>query len=1249
MGLKSTFLIALGLLAGSSFGQITTYPYLEDFESEGTGGTTCTSVYTMVSAGWTNETTDDKDWTSDVGGTTSSTTGPSVDHNPGTSTGHYLYTESSSCYNQAAVLTSPLFDLSVVSGAEMSFWYHMYGSSMGTLTVAITDDGGTTWTDILSTTDNQDLWQQFTFNLSAYIGSTVQFRFTGLTGANFYSDMAIDDFAVIELMADDVGATSIDNPSNPVTTGTQFVQASITNFGGNTINNAQVNWSINGVAQTPVAFTGPLNSGQTSAPITLGVYNFPTGTTDICVWTTLPNGNTDPQTSNDSICEYRCTGLSGTYAIGGGTPDFNTFAEATDALMNCGVAGPVLFNVAPGTYDESVQITGPIFGVDATNTITFDGGAATTTIITHDGSNNGTIYLDGAEYVTFRNFTITSTGTTDVWGVFLTNVCQYDSVYNCIIDMPWSSGIVDVAGIMGSGDPTNDATAGEAAHYCVFDNNVITGGERGISFYGSATTTQFNTGNEFTNNTVYNNDDYGIYLYRMDTLIVSGNSIDSLQQTAADGLYLYYVSNFTIEENMVNAPDYGVYLYYGNYSIPATNPSLVANNMVRSNSDYGFYTYYSDLVNFYHNTIANFGSTTAAFYGSTLMENWDIRNNIFYSETDEAFYSTTNLATNNNTADYNVYYTDNALFTYDGGAQADLATWQTNQPTMNANSLQTDPVFVSATDLHVISLSIDDAGDNSVGISVDIDGDARPAGVNVDPGADEFSPLYFNAEMYEIISPASSNCGDAATEVIVLIRNLADTIFSCPVTVEVTGDITQTLTATYNDTLLFNEIDTLVLGTIDTYNGATVFLTAYTQLANEQDVSNDTLYSFEATFTPFEPSGFSDPSCGFDFVNLYADSTYTSQFEWFDASTGGNSVGTGTMFTIPSIQTQDTYYLEYKQAQSDTVVTTYAAGNGCGAGNMFDVVSASGSAISGLRVHSGLTAGTNVPVSVYYKTGSYAGSENNAGDWTLEGSYTVQSGGTGNPSSELVLNTPITLPAGQTMGIYIEYDAEYTNGDNIYTSTTGDITLTTGIGICTAFSGFNASRTFNGELYFDVSPCSAIRVPVQAVQTAAADVNLGEDIVDCTQNGSVVLDPGTGLSNHIWQPSGNTGSTETVTSNGQYIVTATDGNNCTNSDTVLVIFEDCASIDELGGLASLDVFPNPSNGYFTVQLSAIDGVEIKGVEILTLDGKLIASEYVDQNTSFYNNEFDLSSESRGVYFFKVITTEGSRVEKLIIE
>src|SRR5690606_142260 len=70
-----------------------------------------------------------------------------------------------------------------------------------------------------------------------------------------------------------------------------------------------------------------------------------------------------------------CTSqLSGTYTINGALPtagtNFNNFQDVAAQLNQCGVSGPVVFNVVSGTYNEQVEI-GNILGASAANTVSF--------------------------------------------------------------------------------------------------------------------------------------------------------------------------------------------------------------------------------------------------------------------------------------------------------------------------------------------------------------------------------------------------------------------------------------------------------------------------------------------------------------------------------------------------------------------------------------------------------------------------------------------------------------------------------------------------------------------------------------------------------------------------------------------------------------------------------------------------------------------------------------------------------------
>ncbi|XP_055957691.1 MAM and LDL-receptor class A domain-containing protein 1-like [Patella vulgata] len=145
---------------------------------------------------YTQDTTDDFDWTLSRYSTTSASTGPSGDHTDGTRTGHYIYIEASSPRNtnDKARLLSPMYSQ---SGKEcLQFYYNMYGSTMGTLNVYVRSKGQTgqaVWT--LSGNQGK-AWIKSQVTVSA-VSSTYQIEFEGVRGSNYYSDIALDDISII--------------------------------------------------------------------------------------------------------------------------------------------------------------------------------------------------------------------------------------------------------------------------------------------------------------------------------------------------------------------------------------------------------------------------------------------------------------------------------------------------------------------------------------------------------------------------------------------------------------------------------------------------------------------------------------------------------------------------------------------------------------------------------------------------------------------------------------------------------------------------------------------------------------------------------------------------------------------------------------------------------------------------------------------------------------------------------------------
>ena len=167
--------------------QIVSYPYLETFDS-GLGD-------------WNQGSGDAGDWILNSGTTPSGSTGPSDDITVG---GNYLFLEASSNgspgeigANAAAVFESPCFDLNGLTGATLSFYYHLYGADTGSLEVEISNDDGTIWTSIFTIAGDQgDVWNTQNIDLVSYLNQNVKLRITGTTGNGFASDMAIDHIGI---------------------------------------------------------------------------------------------------------------------------------------------------------------------------------------------------------------------------------------------------------------------------------------------------------------------------------------------------------------------------------------------------------------------------------------------------------------------------------------------------------------------------------------------------------------------------------------------------------------------------------------------------------------------------------------------------------------------------------------------------------------------------------------------------------------------------------------------------------------------------------------------------------------------------------------------------------------------------------------------------------------------------------------------------------------------------------------------
>lgn len=282
----------------SSYEPFTGFPFLETFESFSK------STPTLMKNGWYNDPDDNEEWRVNSGSSSIYSTGPSYDHTTGA--GKYVYINSDSAYGSTQInLISPCIDVTALSTPSLGFWYHMYGTSMGTLYVDILYNG--VWTNsVTSISGNKgDNWLYKEVSLTSYPG-VIQVRFRSKPGNSaYYTDMAIDDVSVLPSIS--IGSDSLYAVSQtygfPLADTTLFYVRLI-NSGRTNLTKANVTLSIDGnqIGTEAVTLSPALDEMETKTYALKTKYYLGPGLHDICVWSSEPNLTTDGFTLDDTIC-----------------------------------------------------------------------------------------------------------------------------------------------------------------------------------------------------------------------------------------------------------------------------------------------------------------------------------------------------------------------------------------------------------------------------------------------------------------------------------------------------------------------------------------------------------------------------------------------------------------------------------------------------------------------------------------------------------------------------------------------------------------------------------------------------------------------------------------------------------------------------------------------------------------------------------------------------------------------------------
>jgi hypothetical protein len=482
------------------------------------------------------------------------------------------------------------------------------------------------------------------------------------------------------------------------------------------------------------------------------------------------------------------TGIKTIKASGG---DYSSFSAAINALNDAGVgSGGVTFNVDAGlvTTEDCPFITAT--GTSSNPIVFQKSGSGSNPVIKPTGTTGSVdagIAIAGGDYITFDGIDITiATGSALEFGYYIyntatTNGAQYNTIKNCKITL--NRGNTSSRAIYQFSAFAPSAATG-ANSYAKFQGITVENAYQGIYIASNATWPDLNievsgciiggsAANDIGNGSSTTN---GIRASSVSGISIFNNEVRNITVTGAVTLYGIYIENLqgtvsNVYSNKVHdlksTSTSSTSLIYGiRTDINSSMTCNVYNNMIYA-LFHGTTTAISTQViraiavgvsgagtgNFYYNSVRideDQYPSSACFYigGGTI----NAKDNIFANFSTAGATSKRHCIYRNagtlSGVNYNDYYiasgTNNFVgyFTTD---QSTLANWQTASG-KDANSLNVDPGFISTSDLHSASASINNLGvaistglGDAVTITTDIDGETR--GATPDIGADEFTPL----------------------------------------------------------------------------------------------------------------------------------------------------------------------------------------------------------------------------------------------------------------------------------------------------------------------------------------------------------------------------------------------------------------------------------------------------------------------------------------------------------------------------
>ena len=385
-------------------------------------------------------------------------------------------------------------------------------------------------------------------------------------------------------------------------------------------------------------------------------------------------------------------GMHGTYLVGASdAAKYKTIQSAIDALQN-GIESAVTFLIEPGTYTEYLTIP-EIDGVSAENTVTFRSqtGNREDVIIKYDtyspqssfegDATQGIVNVNGADYITFSNLTLTTGNDSYHSVVLVRNKSEHVTIDNCNIyrDLTLTTG-KHVVYVTAKDEKTIN-------NYFTLSNSTLTGGYIGVSVSGNLNNKQ--VGARIIGNTVTEQGSMGIYLSGGERqALVDGNIVKNTATTKASTKAMditlsegSQVSNNYLYTNLgVNADGLYIRVIKGTAEAPVQIFNNVIDHCANGTSSSYAVNFNKASTNtiFANNTIRTSGESVYPCRIGTTQNNLQVLNNIFYSDAVAAMWISSQKYIATTAFEHNLLYSESGKLGKIGADEYnDIAAWRT--------------------------------------------------------------------------------------------------------------------------------------------------------------------------------------------------------------------------------------------------------------------------------------------------------------------------------------------------------------------------------------------------------------------------------------------------------------------------------------------------------------------------------------------------------------------------------------------